>query len=72
VQAKAIHEKGDVHVSVAVDKLNRMHYIMQYDNWEDYAKEWDTPNPEFSAFMSGQDKNPGARLIKRYTGNELQ
>jgi hypothetical protein len=72
VQAKAIHEKGDVHVSVAGDKLNRMHYIMQYDSWDDYAKLWDTPNEEFSAFMAGQNENPSAMLIKRYTGNELQ
>ena len=72
VKAKAIHEKGAVHVSVAGDKLNRMHYIMQYDNWDDYAKLWDTPNEEFSKFMAGQNENPSAMLIKRYTGNELQ
>ncbi len=72
VGAKAVHDKSEgVSVSVAVDRLQRMHYILQFEGWDAYAKYWDTPNPEFDAYMAKQNADPSGRLIKKYTGSNL-
>ena len=50
--AKAIHEKAGASVSITVDQLGRMHYVMQFDSWEEWGKFQDTPNPEFATYMA--------------------
>jgi len=70
-QAKAIHEKSGIRVSINVDQMQRMHYVMDYDNLDHWAKMQDTPNEEFSAFMEKQSANPTGDLIEVYTANRL-
>ena len=69
--AKAIQEKQGVNVSVAIDRLNRMHYVINHDSWIAYGKFHETANPEFQAFMAKQGENPGSKLIRTYTGSEV-
>ncbi len=70
--AVPIHEKAGARVSIAMDRLNRMHYILQFENWDQHAKYWDTPNPEFAEYMEKVSKKPSAELVKTYRGTELQ
>lgn len=44
-----------------------MHYVMNFTNWEAWAKFQDADHPEFEAFMQKQQQDPTARLIKVYT-----
>lgn len=71
IQAKAIHEKSGAKVSINVDQLGNMHYVMSFDSWDSWAKFSDTPNSDFQAFMQKQSQNPNAKLIKVYTANSL-
>ena len=66
IGAKAIHEKTGVGVTVATDRLNRMVYIVSYDNFDDYAKFWDTPNQEFMDYMAKLNEDPAAKLVATY------
>ena len=71
MEAKAIHEKAGVSVSINFDQLNRMHYLVSFNSWDAWAKFADTPNEEFNAFMQKQSQNPTAKLVKVYTANTL-
>ena len=70
-EAKAIHEKAGARVSIIVDQLNRMHYVMNYDNLNHWAKTQDTPNEEFAAFWDRQTADPNADLVEVYTASRL-
>ncbi|MCZ6830984.1 MAG: hypothetical protein O7F73_15625 [Gammaproteobacteria bacterium] len=71
MQAKTIHEKAGARITIHVDQLGKMHYLMSFDSWDAWGKFQDTPNPEFQAFMQAQGKDPKARLVKVYTANSL-
>ena len=71
MQAKAIHEKAGARVSINVDQLQKLHYVMSYDSWDDWAKMQDMPNPEFQAFMKKQGDDPKAKLVKVYTATSM-
>jgi len=71
MEAKVIHEKTGIRVSINVDQMQRMHYVMNYDNPDHWAKVQDTPNEEFAAFMQQQSANPLGDLIEVYTANRL-
>ena len=71
IGAKPIHEKAGARIAIYRDQLNRMHYVMSYDNWEAWGKGQDTPNPEFSAYMQAQSANPAGRLVQVYTAQSL-
>ncbi len=62
-QAKAIHEKSGIRVSINVAQMQRMHCVMDYDNLGHWAKMRDTPNEELSAFMEKQSANPTADCV---------
>ena len=70
--AKPIHEKAGASVTILRDRLNRMHYLVQFDSWEAHAKFSDTPNPEFAEYMQKVSADPSAELVKTYLGFELQ
>ena len=70
-QAKAIHEKAGARVSIFVDQLNRMHYVMNYDSLNHWAKVRDTPNPEFQEWWDQQTTAPNADLVEVYTANRV-
>lgn len=71
--AKPIHEKaGLASVSIAMDRLNRMHYVLEFESWDQHAKFWDTPNPAFNEYMQKVSQDPSAELVKNYRGGELQ
>ena len=67
MQAEKMHEKAGADVAILVDQLGRVHYVTSFDSWDAMAKFFDTPNPEFQAFMQEQNKNPNARMVKVYT-----
>ncbi|NKC00729.1 MAG: hypothetical protein GKR90_19850 [Pseudomonadales bacterium] len=69
--AKPIHEKAGARVTVAVDRLNRMFYVMQYDSWDAYSKFHGAPIPEFSAYMDEQNKNPSGVLVEQFTASNV-
>ncbi len=69
VQAKALHEKGGAAVTIHLDQMNHMHYVMNFESWDAWAKFQDADHPEFEAFMQKQQQNPTARLIKVYTAS---
>ena len=71
--AKPLHDKAGLgSAAILMDRLNRMHYLLQFESWEQHAKFWDTPNPEFNAYMEKLNKNPNATLVKNYSGGEVQ
>ena len=67
VEAKALHEKGGAAVTIHVDQMNLMHYVMNFASWEAWAKFQDADHPEFEAWMQKQQQDPTARLVKVYT-----
>ena len=69
VQAKALHEKDGAAVTILTDQMNRMHYVMNFANWDAWAKFQDADHPEFEAFMQKQQQDPTARLITVYTAS---
>jgi hypothetical protein len=69
VQAKALHEKDGAAVTIHVDQMNRMHYVMNFASWEAWAKFQDADHPEFEAFMKKQQQDPSARLVRVYTAS---
>ncbi len=71
-EAKAIHEKAGARVSIIVDQLNRMHYVMNYDDLNHWAKTQDTPNQEFAEFWERQTADPNADLVEVYTASRIQ
>lgn len=71
MQAKVIHEKAGARVSINIDQLQKLHYVMSYDSWDAWAKMQDTPNPEFQAFMKKQGENPNGKLVKVYTATSM-
>ena len=70
-EAKAIHEKAGARVGINVDQMQRMHYVMNFDDLDHWAKMQDTPNPEFEAFLERQRANPAADLVEVYTANRM-
>lgn len=70
--AKPIHEKAGASVTILRDRINRMHYLLQFDSWEAHAKFMDTPSPEFNEYMQKVSVEPSADLVKNYRGFELQ
>lgn len=69
VQAKALHEKDGAAVTIHLDQMNRMHYVMNFANWDAWAKFQDADHPEFQAFMQKLQEDPTARLVKVYTAS---
>jgi hypothetical protein len=67
MKAKAIHEKDGSSVTIHSDQMQNMHYVMNFDSWEAWAKFQDSPHPEFQQFMQERSKDPAGRLIKVYT-----
>ena len=70
MKAKAIHEKDGAAVTIHADQMQNMHYVMNFDSWEAWAKFQDSPHPEFQAFMKERSKDPTGRLLKVYTASE--
>jgi hypothetical protein len=71
MEAKAIHEKAGANVTIHADQLGNMHYVLNFDSWDDWGKFRDTPNPAFQAFMQEFSKDPAGRMIKVYTAANL-
>lgn len=71
MEAKAIHEKSGARVGINIDQMQRMHYVMNYDDIGHWAKMQDTPNPEFQQFMDRQSENPSGDLVEVYTANRM-
>jgi hypothetical protein len=70
-EAKAIHEKAGASITIHADQMQNMHYVMNFDSWDAWAKFQDTTHPEFQAFMQKQQQSPNSRLIKVYTAESL-
>ena len=70
MKAKAIHEKDGAAVTIHADQMQNMHYVMNFDSWEAWAKFQDSPHPEFQAFMQERSKDPAGRLLKVYTASQ--
>jgi hypothetical protein len=71
MKAKAIHEKDGAAVTIHSDQMQNMHYVMNFENWEAWAKFQDSPHPEFQKFMQERAKDPAGRLINVYTASAL-
>ena len=69
VEAKALHEKDGAAVTIHFDQMNLMHYVMNFESWDAWAKFQDADHPEFEAWMQKQQQNPTARLVKVYTAS---
>ena len=70
-EAKAIHEKAGARVAINVDQMNRVHYVMNYDDLSHWAKNQDTPNQEFAEFWERQMQDPNADLVEVYTASRM-
>jgi uncharacterized protein (DUF1330 family) len=69
MKAKAIHQKDGAAVTIHIDQMQDMHYVMNFDSWEAWAKFQDSPHPEFQAFMQQQSKDSTGSLIEVYTAS---
>ncbi len=71
LEAAAIHAKAGIAVGVSVDQHLRMHYVMNFKDWADWAKLQDNPIEEFEQFMLRYAANPVGDLVEVYTVNRL-
>ncbi len=67
-EAKVIHEKLGVSVSVNVDEVGLAHYVINFDNWEAEGKFADSlaGNEEWEAFQASLAEDPSAQLKNVY------
>ena len=70
MKAKAIHEKGGAKISINVDQMQRMHYVMNFESWDAWAKFQDSPAPpEWNEYWTEASKDPAGKLVKVYTAS---
>lgn len=69
--AREIHEAAGIDVSINVDQMNRVHYVMNYSSHAAFAKQRATPNAEFQAFSQRFSAAPVGRLVEVYTVTAL-
>ena len=69
MKASGIHQKDGAAVTIHLDQMQNMHYVMNFDTWEAWAKFQDSPHPEFQAFMQERSKDPTGSLINVYTAS---
>ena len=69
MKAKAIHDKEGVTVAIHTDQMQNMHYVMNYESWEAWAKYQDSPHPEFQKFMEEFSNNTPGKMIEVYTAS---
>jgi hypothetical protein len=67
-EAKAIHEKLGATVSVNADEEGRVHYVMNFANWEAQGKFSDSVagSEDYRAFLADYNENPFAELKNVY------
>ena len=62
--AQPLHEKLGASVGINLDQMGRMHYLMSFDTWADWARFQDAgPSDEVASFFAEFDSNPPAKLV---------
>lgn len=70
-RAAEIHKKMGAAVSIFADQMGRLHYAMNFEDWDAWAKFQDTESAEWAAFWAEIQKDPKATLMHVYTASEL-
>ena len=65
-EAKALHEKQGVDIEFGIDQLNRLVYILLYDDWEEYSKIKDNPSEEFLEWFN--TRKGSSTLVQQFNG----
>ena len=66
--AQPLHEKLGVSVGINTDQMGRLHYLMSFDSWADWARFQDAdPSDEVASFFAEFYSNPPAKLIDVYS-----
>ena len=66
--AQPLHEKLGASVGINVDQMGRVHYLMSFDTWGDWAKFQDAdPTVEVSEFFAKFYSNPPGKLVEVYS-----
>ena len=66
--AQPLHEKLGASVGINVDQMGRVHYLMSFDTWGDWAKFQDAdPTDEVSDFFAEFYSNPPGKLVEVYS-----
>jgi len=62
--AQPLHEKLGASVGINLDQMGRMHYLMSFDTWADWARFQDAgPSDEVASFFAEFNSNPPAKLV---------
>lgn len=65
--AQPLHEKLGASVGINMDQMGRLHYLMSFDTWAEWAKFQDTgSSDEVSTFFAEFYSNPSAKLVEVY------
>ena len=74
MEAEKIHEKGGADVSINIDQMNRMHYVMSFDSWEAWGKYMarQANDEEWNAFVAEASQRQIATLTKVWRLNLMQ
>lgn len=65
--AQPLHEKLGASVGIKMDQMGRLHYLMSFDTWAEWAKFQDTgSSDEVSTFFAEFYSNPSAKLVEVY------
>ena len=66
--AQSLHEKLGASVGINTDQMGRLHYLMSFDSWADWARFQDAdPSDEVASFFAEFYSNPPAKLIDVYS-----
>lgn len=65
--AQPLHEKLGASVGINIDQMGRLHYLMSFDTWADWAKFQDTgSSDELTTFFAEFYSNPPGKLVEVY------
>ena len=66
--AQPLHEKLGASVGINTDQMGRLHYLMSFDTWADWARFQDAaPSDEVASFFAEFYSNPPAKLVDVFT-----
>lgn len=71
MQGSQIHSKAGANISIGLDQLGRVHYVMSFDSWTDWGKFQDTPSAEWAEFMGGFRANPPGEIVQTFMASQV-
>lgn len=71
MQASAIHTKDGANVAINLDQKGRLHYVMSFDNWQQWGAFQDNPSKAWQSFFSEFNADPAGKVVQTYMARQV-